>query len=256
MIKNAFITGAASGIGRATAEALYEQGWSLGLADVNEGAIHEYTIEWDPERVRCYALDVRSAQQFADTVSDFAKAHQNNLRLLFNCAGILTIDKFENISPERHQQIVDINVTGVINGCLAGFPYLRHTSGALVINMSSASAVYGTPDFASYSASKFAVSALTEALDIEWAEYGIRVCDIMPPFVKTAMVASQQATSPFIEKMGVNLYPEDIAAVVLKQIEKPKTHRAVSFIFQVGWALAQVLPRSLLHRIFRMLAAK
>lgn len=253
MMKNAFITGAASGIGRATAEALYRQGWSLGLADLNVGALEILTSDWDPQRVRCYALDVRDAEQARQTIGLFAEEHQKQLRVLFNCAGILQIERFEHISAERHRQLVDINVTGVINGCLAAFPYLRHTTGAVVINMSSASAVYGIPRFASYSATKFAVSGLTEALALEWEEYGIRVCDVMPPFVQTPMLDSQESGSPIIDKLGVNLLADDVAAVVLQQIEQPRTHRAVSLQFRLAWALAQVLPRRVLHSILSLL---
>lgn len=254
MMKTAFITGAASGIGLATAQALYARGWQLGLADINEKGLRELTLGWDEQRIRCYALDVRDAEQCRQVIGGFASDHEQQLGLLFNCAGVLQVDRFENISPARHQQIVDINVTGVINCCLAAFPYLRHTSGSLVINMSSASATYGIPMFASYSASKFAISGLTEALDLEWEEYGIRVVDIMPPFVSSPMLQEQQQSAPVIDKLGVHLYPEDVADVVLQQIEKPRTHRAVSLQFKLGWALSQILPRAVLGKILRLLS--
>ena len=251
MMQNAFITGAASGIGRATAEALYARGWSLGLADINEQALREMTLGWDDKRVRCYALDVRDAEQCRHVIGLFASDHEQRLHLLFNCAGILHIDHFENIPAERHRQIFDINVGGVMNCSLAAFPYLRHTSGALVINMSSASATYGIPMFASYSASKFAVCGLTEALELEWEAYGIRVVDVMPPFVSTPMLNEQAVRAPVIDKLGVNLQADDVAAEVLKQIDQPRTHRAVSLQFKVGWALSQLLPRAALRTILR-----
>ncbi|PIQ41749.1 MAG: short-chain dehydrogenase, partial [Thalassolituus sp. CG17_big_fil_post_rev_8_21_14_2_50_53_8] len=136
-MKNAFITGAASGIGRATAETLYAQGWSLGLADINEQALKEMTLGWEEQRVRCYALDVTKPEQCTAVIGEFAAQHDKQLRLLFNSAGILQIDRFEDVSSQRHQQIFDINVMGTIHCCQAAFPYLRHTSGAQVINMSS-----------------------------------------------------------------------------------------------------------------------
>ena len=254
MMQNAFITGAASGIGRATAEALYARGWNLGLADINEQALREMTLGWDEQRIRCYSLDVRDAAQCRHVIGLFAADHQQQLRLLFNCAGILHIDHFENIPAERHQQIFDINVGGLINCSLAAFPYLRHTSGALVINMSSASATYGIPMFASYSASKFAVCGLTEALELEWEQYGIRVVDVMPPFVSTPMLNEQAVKAPVIARLGVNLQAEDVADEVLKHLDKPRTHRAVSLQFKVGWALSQILPRSVLRALLRLIS--
>ena len=93
-------------------------------------------------------------------------------------------------------------------------PYLKQASFARVINLSSASAIYGQADLASYATSKFAVRGLTEGLDIEWQKYGIRVFDVMPLFVSTAMVKDMQAES--IKKMGVHLKAEDVAQDIFK----------------------------------------
>ncbi|MCP6059511.1 SDR family NAD(P)-dependent oxidoreductase, partial [Klebsiella pneumoniae] len=91
----------------------------------------------------------------------------------------------------EHARILAINVQGVVQMTHAAFPYLKATPGAQVINMGSASGVYGTPHMASYSASKFAVRGFTEALELEWRRHGIRVGDLMPPFVRTPMVSRQ-----------------------------------------------------------------
>ncbi|WP_447503016.1 SDR family NAD(P)-dependent oxidoreductase, partial [Acinetobacter pittii] len=102
----------------------------------------------------------------------------------------------------------NINVNGVINGCHAALPYLKQASFARVINLSSASAIYGQADLISYSASKFAVRGITEGLDVEWKKYGIRVLDVMPLFVQTAMVNNMDAGT--IQNMGIDLTPNDI----------------------------------------------
>ena len=107
MIKTAFITGAASGIGKSTVEALYANGWTLGIADINLDALKEYSANWDPNRVHCYQLDVRDANQVTDCIKSFAENNKQRLNLLFNCAGILQIDRFEDVSTARHQQIFE-----------------------------------------------------------------------------------------------------------------------------------------------------
>src|SRR5690606_41657546 len=89
MMKTAFITGAASGIGLATAKALYAQGWQLGLADINAAGLRELTLGWDEQRIHCYALDVRDAAQCRQVIGWFAGGHGEQLGLVFNCAGIL-----------------------------------------------------------------------------------------------------------------------------------------------------------------------
>ena len=253
MIKTAFVTGAASGIGRSTVEALYAKGWTLGLADINVDVLKEISANWDSNRVHCYQLDVRDAQQVTDRIKSFAEGNKQRLDLLFNCAGILQIDRFEDIRAERHQQIFDINVMGVIHGCQAAFPYLRNTPKSQVINMSSASATYGVPHMASYSASKFAIRGLTEALNIEWADHNISVTDIMPPFVNTHMVTSQTSESRIMQRLGVNLDASDITAAILAQIKNPKTHRAVSLQFQILYALNQITPAWLNRQMMRFL---
>ena len=106
---NAFITGAASGIGRATAEALINRGWSVALADLFTDDL-EAVRSQAPDRVHIYKLDVTDADAFEQAVSDFANKHHGQLRLLFNCAGILEVNRFTDISRERHQQILDINI--------------------------------------------------------------------------------------------------------------------------------------------------
>ncbi|SEQ67512.1 NADP-dependent 3-hydroxy acid dehydrogenase YdfG [Solimonas aquatica] len=207
-----FITGAAAGIGLQTARLFHARGWQLGVYDVDAAGIERLKAELG-ERVIGAALDVRDATAFAGALRDF-HARYGRLDLLFNNAGVLAVGDFESIAAERHQAIIDINVKGVLQGCLAALPYLRQTTGSRVINMASASAIYGTPGFASYSASKFAVKGLSEALDIEWARHGIRVMDVMPLFVATHMVSGLASTPDSVRRLGVRLKAEDIARTV------------------------------------------
>jgi len=253
MKKTAFITGAASGIGYATAQALYKQGWTLGLADLDLQALTHSVADWDAERVYCYQLDVCDQQAYHNVMQSFTAKHNNQLNVLFNCAGILSLGQFEDISVERQKLIIDINVMGVIHGCQAALPYLKKTPGAVVINMSSASVTYGVPGMAAYSASKFAVCALTEALELEWEKYGIRVCDVMPPFVATPMLSEQKVSIPLLERLGVNIDANDVATVVLKQIKRPKTHRTVSLQFALLYRTSEISPRFITRAVTRFL---
>jgi short-subunit dehydrogenase len=83
---------------------------------------------------------------------------------------------------------VAINLVGVINGAKIGHSYLARTPGSCLLNTASASAIYGSAGLATYSATKFGVRALTEALDGEWAAAGIRVRDIVPSFIETPLL--------------------------------------------------------------------
>jgi NAD(P)-dependent dehydrogenase (short-subunit alcohol dehydrogenase family) len=210
----AFITGAAHGIGRATAALFAKQGWFVGLADVDEAALAALAQELGgPRQAWTCRLDVTSAAEWQAALAAFF-AHTGRVDLLVNNAGILISGPFTANPLARHHALVDVNVKGVLNGCHLAKPYLLRTPGARVINLSSASAEYGQASLATYSATKFAVRGLTEALSIEWEPDGIRVMDVMPLFVRTAMVEGMDAAS--VRRLGVRLVPEDVARVVLK----------------------------------------
>lgn len=252
-MKSIFITGAAAGIGRSTAELFSERGWYVGLADRDESAIAELATKLGTHRASAHPVDVSDYASVSNAINQFVSARGGKLHVLHNNAGVLRVGPFESISPEEHRRIIDINVTGVINVLHAAFPHLKNTPGAHAINMSSGSALYGLPDFASYSASKHAVSALTEALDIEWAAHGIRVTDILPPFVKTAMVNDNRSATRLISRIGANVGPDDIAEEVWAQVGNPRLHRAISLKLRAAapWvrALPSQIPRELLRRL-------
>lgn len=253
-MKNIFITGAAAGIGRATAALFVRRGWFVGLADRDAAAVQALAAELGPGCASAHPLDVSDYASARAALDAFVDARGGQLHVLHNNVGIVGVGAFETLSPDMHRRIIDINVTGVINLLHAAHPHLKKTAGALVINMSSGSALYGTPDFASYSASKHAVSALTEALDIEWGAQGIRVTDILPPFVKTAMVDDNESASRLIARLGVNVAPEDIAEEVWAQVESPRLHRTISLPLRIVAPLVRGLPNRIPREILRRLS--
>ena len=138
--------------------------------------------------------------------------------------------RLDTIPLADQQRAVEVNVTGVLNGCHTAYPYLRATPGAQVVNLCSASAIYGQPELATYSATKFAVRGLTEALDLEWEDDDITVTAIWPLFVNTAMVDGMDVGAQ--RRLGVRLTPDDVAAGVMDVVEgggrlPHRVHRAV-----------------------------
>jgi NAD(P)-dependent dehydrogenase (short-subunit alcohol dehydrogenase family) len=209
-----FITGAAQGIGRATAILFARRGWFVGLADIDAqlpGALAALGTELGLDNSWTCRLDVTNEQEWERALARFFE-RTGRLDLLVNNAGILVSGPFTGSPLARHHALVDVNIKGVLNGCHIARPYLLRTPGARVINLSSASAEYGQAALATYSATKFAVRGLTEALNIEWQADGIRVMDVMPLFVRTAMVEGMDAAS--VRRLGVRLAPEDVARVV------------------------------------------
>ena len=233
-----FVTGAAAGIGRATAELFAQRGWFVGLYDIDEAGVRELSTRLGPGNSVAGRLDVSDYAAVGRALSQFFEAAGGRLDLLFNNAGIGSAGEFESLSMDHNRAIIAVNFQGVVNGCHAAFPYLRRTPGARVISMSSASAIYGAPGLATYAATKFAVKGLTEALDIEWRRHGITVRDVLPLFVDTAMVAKFESQLKAKEVLGMHLTAADVAKVVWRAAHWrlwPRVHWYPGF---QGWFLA------------------
>ncbi|MGE0827837.1 MAG: SDR family oxidoreductase [Hyphomonadaceae bacterium] len=210
--KSIFITGAASGIGRETALLFSERGWFCGLYDVNAEGLAE-TAAKIPEAQRVSGvLDVRDASAWKAALADFAQASGGALDVLFNNAGIGRHGWFEEIAEADANAIIDINLKGVVNGVYAALPWLKQSKGR-IINTSSASSLYGAPRLAAYSATKFAVRGLTEALDIELARHGVRAVCLIPWFIETPILDMASSSGGVMrDELKFKIYPVRMAA--------------------------------------------
>ncbi len=225
--KTILITGAASGIGRETALFFAKQGWFTGLFDVNEDGLKAAASEIGGENCISLRMDVTDPESVQQGMAAFALKTGGRMDVLLNNAGILTFGLFENIPLETHLRIVDVNFKGGLTVIHCAIPFLKQTPGARIINMSSASSIYGVPDLSVYSATKHALSAMTEALNIEMERHGIFVCDIRPPYVKTPLLNSP-VTVHSIRMMGVHLGPDKVAKAVWKAAHVKKPHWDIS----------------------------
>lgn len=241
--KSIFITGAASGIGRATALRFAGKGWYVGLFDLDEDGLEKLREEIGGDQACSQFLDVTDSHSVDKALSFFATNTDGKIDLLFNCAGILRTGEFETVPLEAQLKIIEVNAMGVVNCCHQALPYLRKSDNACVVNVGSASGIYGVPGFATYSASKHFVRGLTEALSIEWQRHGIRVVDVMPPFVRTAMVAENP--HPIVDRLGVNLVPEDVAAEVEKAAGGQGPHYVMGASIRLMDAVQRLLPQGL-----------
>lgn len=187
-IKAIFITGGGSGIGRATARLFASRGWRVGVSDVNEGGLAETIALLGGGMAQSYAMDVRDRDAWVASLDAFTKASGGRLDVLFNNAGIGTGGPLATASFDDIDRTVAINLVGVLNGARIGHAYLARTPGSCLLNTASASAIYGSSGLATYSATKFAVRGLTEALDGEWHAEGIRVRAIVPSFIETPLL--------------------------------------------------------------------
>ena len=198
MRKSIFITGGASGIGQASATFFAERGWRVGIADVNTAGLTATLAMLSGEGHSSHVLDVRDRDGWSTELAAFT-GDQGTLDVLFNNAGIPMGGPFAEVDFDELDRTIAINLVGVMNGARIGYPYLaaaaKISGGACLLNTASASAIYGSAGLATYSATKFGVRALTEALDAEWAEAGIKVAAIVPGFIDTPLLSRNPAGS-------------------------------------------------------------
>lgn len=186
--KAIFITGAASGIGRATAMLFHSKGWFVGAVDVDTNGLATLVQEIGAENVFTRKLDVTDKKDYDAAVAEFAAETGGKMDILYNNAGIGESGWFEDIPYEATIRLINVNFIGVINGIYAALPLLKATPNSMCFSTSSSSATYGMPRIATYAATKFAVKGLTEALSIEFERHGIRVADTLPGLIDTAIL--------------------------------------------------------------------
>ncbi|CAA9219187.1 MAG: Short-chain dehydrogenase [uncultured Blastococcus sp.] len=214
--RSVLITGAARGIGRATAELFLSRGWRVGMYDVDSAAVTA-AAAGRPGAVSG-VLDVRDEEQWRATLERFCP--DGTLDVLVNNAGVLASGAFSTMDPAAHRRMVDINVSGVINGAMTGHRYLRAARRGTLLNLCSASALYGQPTLATYGATKAAVKSLTEALDLEWRADRIRVRSLLPLFVNTEMVTRDGQAASSVAGLGVRLTAADVAAAAWSVVQE------------------------------------
>ncbi|HAY08224.1 MAG TPA: SDR family oxidoreductase [Hyphomonas sp.] len=216
--KSIFITGAASGIGAETARYFAKKGWFCGLYDINEMGLKSVAAEIGAANCHTARLDVTTRADWAAAMEGFSAATGGKMDILFNNAGIGRHGWFEEVPPEDSDLVIDINVKGVINGVYAALPLLKATKDARIINTASTAGIVGAPQLAVYSASKWAVRGLTEALDAEFRDLGIRVVSLMPWFVDTPILdmgksdGANEKMSDQMKASGATIYPVSMAA--------------------------------------------
>jgi NAD(P)-dependent dehydrogenase (short-subunit alcohol dehydrogenase family) len=219
-----FVTGAASGIGRATARLFAQRGWLVGCFDVNEQGLEQLKAELGAAPALFRPLDVTDRTDVLAAFEEFGRSSGGRLDLLFNNAGIDAKGSFASMAWEQAMAVVNVNFVGGLSVIHAGLPLLRATDNALCLSTASASAIFGTATLAVYSATKHAVRGLTEALSVEFAAYGVRAMDILPGIIDTGMLSAEDKAFLPSEGMWRALPAEEVAALVWEAYHGNKLH--------------------------------
>ena len=219
--KRAFITGAASGLGKSFAIELAKEGWTIGMADINlkELELAASIIETLGGKPLQYPLDVSDKDQFKKVAEDFL-SKVGGIDLLFNNAGVGDGSVFEDYSLENYEWMVGINQMGVVYGCYYFIKAMKKQKSGHILNTASAAAIGCAPTMAAYNMTKAAVVAISETLYSELMDHNIQVSCIQPTYFKTNVIQYarggdlvKKATQMFIDRSG--LEAEEVAQEIL-----------------------------------------
>ncbi|ULU27098.1 SDR family oxidoreductase [Dyella terrae] len=199
--KRAFVTGAAGGLGAASARMLARHGAKVFLTDIDGDGVAAVAAEINRENGATVAWsavqDVSDEATWQRTLADAAKA-MGGLSVLVNNAGIGSLGGVERIELKEWHRVMAVNVDSVMLGCKHALPYLRDAQPASIVNISSLAAFKIDPDYTAYNTSKAAVASLSKsvAMDCTRQRIDVRCNSIHPAFIRTGIV------KPFFDKLG------------------------------------------------------
>lgn len=215
--KNALITGAGKGIGKAVAIALSKEGVNLILVSRTKSDIDQLAEETAKLGVKTLALsaDVSDINSI-NTAVEKAIAEFKSIDILINSAGIASFGKFLELEPEAWERIIQVNLMGTYYTTRAVIPNMIERQTGDIINISSTAGLNGNALTSAYSASKFAVLGLTDSLMQEMRKHNIRVTALTPSTVATDMAKDLNLTDGNPEKV---MQSEDMADLIIAQLK-------------------------------------
>ncbi|UYZ63694.1 SDR family oxidoreductase [Hymenobacter weizhouensis] len=253
------ITGATSGIGRATAQAFARQGARLVLAARRADVLRDVAAECrrlgapDALPVPTDTTDADAVHRLAQAAADFGRGH---IDVWVNNAGSGAIGQFDATPLAAHEQVIRLNLLGYLYGAYAVLPYFRRQGRGTLINVVSLGAWVPEPYTVAYSASKFGVRGLMDTLRLELTETpDIHVCDVHPAYIDTpGFQHGANFTGRVIKPAPPVFPPQQVADAVVRLVHRPRPHTMVGWTapaFRVLYGLAPGFTRRTAMRLFR-----
>jgi len=257
--RNAIVTGAASGLGRALALRLAADGWKIAVADIDEAGTEETLklIESAGGSGRAEHLDVSSLEDW-ESLSERLRTDWSHLDLLVNNAGVGFCGNIGTFPIEEWHQLLGINLYGGIYGCHVLVDWLKENPhGAHIINTASFAAIAPSPSMSAYNVAKAGLVALSETLYSELMPYGVGVSVVCPMFFNTNICDSARTFDEFTKGILVEgtqrsmLSAEDIADATLRAMRRKQLYVIPGRLARRYWWMRRFMPTGFLKGIVR-----
>lgn len=246
--KTAIVTGGASGIGRAVAEALAARGALVVVADLDGARAEEVArgIATRGGRAEARALDVRDAPAVQAIVDGVVSAH-GRLDYLFNNAGIAIMGEELEVSLDDWNRVLDVDLRGVVHGVRAAYPLMVRQGFGHIVNTASLAGLVPAALEISYTAAKYGVVGLSHALRAEGAALGVKVSVVCPGFIDTPIlqvspIRSGHARAELLAMTPKPMPPDRCARIILDGVAKNRSTIVVTAHAKALWWLARASP--------------
>lgn len=247
--RTALVTGGGSGIGAALVRALVAEGAHVVCADIDEEAA-QATVSTlaGPGAAEAIGVDVTDAGAVATAIDDVVARH-GRLNLLFNNAGITFFGNTEDLTLEQWDQIIDVNVRGVVHGIHAAYPAMIAAGGGHIVNTASMGGLLPGGLMASYVATKHAVVGLSLSLRQEAAAHNVGVTVVCPAAVDTPIldkgeISGLRGRDYYLDGQGIKrpVDPDDLARAVLRGVLQNKAWVVEPAQSRWTWRLGRIAP--------------
>lgn len=246
--KRAFITGAASGLGKALSIELAGEGWTIGMADINMDQLAQVAAEVTAlgGKPLIFHLDVSDKVEYKTVSASFLE-QAGGIDLLFNNAGVGDGSAFEEYALENYDWMTGINQLGVVYGCFYFIPTMKKQKSGHILNTASAAAIGCAPTMGAYNMTKAAVVAISETLYGELMSFNINVSCIQPTYFKTNVIQYarggalvKKATQMFIDRSGLEAV--DVAKEILTRAGKKELYIILPKAAYKMWLMKRLAP--------------
>lgn len=258
-----FITGGASGLGRELAIRYARAGARVLIGDIDDarGAATVAILKGIGIKAHYLPCNVREEKDL-QRAADWLRANWQGVDIVFNNAGVAQMGPIADISLADWHWIVDINLLGVVRGCKVFTPMFRAQGGGKLVNIASMAGLIYLPNAAAYNATKAAVVALSETLQLELERDKIQMTVVCPAFFRTDLAKHMRASNADAERITKRMVerarmgPDEIARQIFDGVAKGDSHIITHADSRQAWRLKRFLPYSWYLGIIRKQIAK